>query len=58
MCIVGHGYGGYAALAGAVFTPDLYKCAVSVGGISDLPAMLAADQVKAVQRSRGFRRDP
>jgi dipeptidyl aminopeptidase/acylaminoacyl peptidase len=35
-CIVGASYGGYAALAGAALTPDLYKCAVSVAGISDL----------------------
>ncbi len=36
MCIVGASYGGYAALAGAALTPDLYKCAVSIAGISDL----------------------
>lgn len=36
ICIVGASYGGYAALAGAAFTPDLYACAVSVGGVSDL----------------------
>ena len=36
VCIVGASYGGYAALAGAAFTPDLYKCAVSIAGISDL----------------------
>jgi pimeloyl-ACP methyl ester carboxylesterase len=35
-CIVGASYGGYAALAGAALTPDLFKCAVSVAGISDL----------------------
>ncbi len=35
-CIVGASYGGYAALAGAALTPDLYKCAVSISGISDL----------------------
>ena len=40
VCIVGASYGGYAALAGAAFTPDLYACAVSVNGVSDLPAML------------------
>ncbi|HEX4861833.1 MAG TPA: prolyl oligopeptidase family serine peptidase, partial [Rhizomicrobium sp.] len=28
ICIVGASYGGYAALAGATFTPDLYACAV------------------------------
>ena len=36
VCIVGASYGGYAALAGAALTPDLYKCVVSVAGISDL----------------------
>jgi dipeptidyl aminopeptidase/acylaminoacyl peptidase len=40
ICIVGGSYGGYAALAGAVFTPDLYQCAVSINGISDLSAMM------------------
>lgn len=35
-CIVGASYGGYAALAGAALTPDHYKCAVSISGISDL----------------------
>jgi dipeptidyl aminopeptidase/acylaminoacyl peptidase len=40
VAIVGGSYGGYAALAGAAFTPDLYRCAVSVNGVSSLPAML------------------
>jgi acetyl esterase/lipase len=39
VCIVGASYGGYAALAGAAFTPELYACAVSVGGIADIPNM-------------------
>jgi dipeptidyl aminopeptidase/acylaminoacyl peptidase len=39
-CIVGASYGGYAALAGATMTPDLYKCAVSVAGVSDLPQIM------------------
>jgi dipeptidyl aminopeptidase/acylaminoacyl peptidase len=36
ICIVGASYGGYAALAGAAFTPDLYACAFSWAGVSDL----------------------
>jgi dipeptidyl aminopeptidase/acylaminoacyl peptidase len=40
VCIVGASYGGYAALAGAAFTPSLYKCAVSINGVSNLPEML------------------
>ncbi|GLP97958.1 prolyl oligopeptidase [Paraferrimonas sedimenticola] len=44
VCIVGISYGGYAALAGATFTPDLYKCAISVNGIGDVYDMLQADK--------------
>jgi dipeptidyl aminopeptidase/acylaminoacyl peptidase len=40
ICIVGGSYGGYAALAGAALTPDLYRCAVSINGVSDLREML------------------
>jgi dienelactone hydrolase len=36
MCIVGWSYGGYAALIGAVKEPSLYRCAVSIAGVSDL----------------------
>jgi dipeptidyl aminopeptidase/acylaminoacyl peptidase len=36
VCIVGRGYGGYAALAGAVLEPSAYKCVVSVNGYSSL----------------------
>ena len=39
-CIVGGGYlGGYAALMGAVRQGDLFQCAVSWGGITDIGAM-------------------
>jgi dipeptidyl aminopeptidase/acylaminoacyl peptidase len=40
VCIVGASYGGYAALAGAAFTPDLYACAASINGVSDLRALM------------------
>ncbi len=51
VCIVGASYGGYAALAGATLTPELYACAVSVGGIGDLPMMLR--WIKARQADQG-----
>jgi len=41
VCIVGASYGGYAALAGAALTPELYACAASVAGVADLPELLA-----------------
>ena len=40
VCIVGASYGGYAALAGVTLTPDLYRCAASFAGLSDLPEFL------------------
>lgn len=40
IAIVGMSYGGFAALAGAAFTPTLYSCAVSVNGVSDLHALM------------------
>lgn len=39
VCIVGASYGGYAALAGATITPDRYRCAASIAGVSDLESM-------------------
>lgn len=36
ICIAGWSYGGYAALAGGAFTPDLYKCVASIAGMADL----------------------
>jgi len=36
VCIVGSSYGGYAALAGGAFSPELYKCVVSINGIGNL----------------------
>ena len=44
ICIVGASYGGYAALMGAVKTPDLYQCAVSFAGVTDVAYMVAASR--------------
>lgn len=44
VCIVGGSYGGYAAMWGAIRNPERYRCAASMAGISDVPAMLRYDQ--------------
>jgi dienelactone hydrolase len=45
ICVVGASYGGYVALFGAASTPDLYRCAISIAGLSDLPeAILRGDE--------------
>lgn len=43
ICIVGASYGGYAALAGVTLQTGIYRCAVSIAGISDLRDMLKYD---------------
>jgi dipeptidyl aminopeptidase/acylaminoacyl peptidase len=40
VCVVGASYGGYAALVGAALTPDLFRCAISIAGPSDLPEQI------------------
>jgi dipeptidyl aminopeptidase/acylaminoacyl peptidase len=40
VAIFGGSYGGYAALAGATFTPDLFRCAVDIVGPSSLITLI------------------
>jgi dipeptidyl aminopeptidase/acylaminoacyl peptidase len=40
VAIYGGSYGGYAALAGVTFTPDVYKCAIDYVGVSNLLTFL------------------
>jgi dipeptidyl aminopeptidase/acylaminoacyl peptidase len=47
VCIVGASYGGYAALAGAAFTPELYRCAAAIAGVADLRDMLGFERDRA-----------
>ena len=51
ICIVGGSYGGYAALMGVAKVPALYRCAVSLNGVSDLVSFL---EVKSVYRGWRF----
>ena len=41
VAIYGASYGGYAALVGATFTPDVFACAVSVVGVADFSRQIA-----------------
>lgn len=40
VCIFGWSYGGYAALAGATLTPDVYRCVISGAPVADVTAMM------------------
>jgi dipeptidyl aminopeptidase/acylaminoacyl peptidase len=55
MCIAGWSYGGYAALMGAIKNPELYKCAISMAGVTDLKDMVRDIQKYEYGRSRAQR---
>ena len=42
VCIYGGSYGGYATLAGLVFTPELYSCGVDIVGPSNVKTLFAS----------------
>jgi len=50
VAIYGASYGGYAAMAGAAFTPDLYRCAINYVGAVDLTMLQRRDQNYYVPR--------
>ena len=54
VCIFGGSYGGYAALAGAAFTPDAYKCAISLAGVADLEELVRFKKKKYGADSETF----
>jgi len=47
LCILGWSFGGYAALLGAVRNSDLFRCSVSIAGVSDL-SLLEAEQSRFI----------
>jgi dipeptidyl aminopeptidase/acylaminoacyl peptidase len=51
IAIYGASYGGYAAVAGLAFTPELYRCGVSYVGVTDLSML-----IKEVPRKRQYQR--
>jgi len=51
VAIMGASYGGYAALAGLTFTPELYRCGINTVGVSDLSFLSKT----TTWRGRGYR---
>ncbi len=51
VCIVGSSYGGYAALAGGAFSPELYKCVVAIAGVSNIKSMLNWEKMEHGEKS-------
>jgi len=44
-CIVGGSYGGYATMMGLVREPDLYRCGVSMYGVSDIELLFTEGDI-------------
>lgn len=44
ICIIGASYGGYAALMGAIKTPDMFQCAASINGVTNLLSLINHDK--------------
>jgi dipeptidyl aminopeptidase/acylaminoacyl peptidase len=42
-CIMGWSYGGYAALAGVTLQQGMYRCAVSIAGVSDVARLYSTE---------------
>ena len=53
-CIFGYSYGGYAALAAATLTPDLYQCIIAGAGPSDLIRMLEWERREEGRESEAY----
>jgi dipeptidyl aminopeptidase/acylaminoacyl peptidase len=49
ICIYGASYGAYAALTGAFREPDLFRCAVGMAGVYDLPLMFERGDIQSVE---------
>ena len=53
ICIMGASFGGYSALQSAILEPDMFKCAIGVVGVYDLPLMFEEGDV--AERDSGQR---
>jgi dipeptidyl aminopeptidase/acylaminoacyl peptidase len=56
ICIYGGSYGGYAALTGAFREPELFRCAVGMAGVYDLPLMFEKGDIRSVERGQNYLR--
>ena len=55
VCIVGGSYGGYAALWGAIRNPEIYRCAGSWAGPTDLDEQVRYSRGEFISRRAGNR---
>jgi len=53
LCIYGASYGAFSALSGAYRDPDLFKCAIGMSGVYDLPLLFERGDIQS--RESGMR---
>lgn len=53
ICATGASYGGYQALALPMIEPDMFKCALALNGVSDIPKMLDYEIARTASRESG-----
>lgn len=53
VCVTGASYGGYQALALPMIEPSMFKCALSLNGVSDIPKMLDYEIARTGSRESG-----
>jgi dipeptidyl aminopeptidase/acylaminoacyl peptidase len=54
VCILGGSYGGYAALMSAAREPDMFRCAISYAGLSDLGLMYKSGDIRRSQYGENY----
>ena len=54
LAIVGASFGGYLAMCGAAFEPDLYRCAVTIAGVFDWEQALKDDRANNPESFRRY----
>lgn len=54
VCIMGTSFGGYSAVQAATMAPDLYRCAIAVAGVYDLPLLVQTSDVAERQHGRDY----
>ncbi len=54
LCIVGGSYGGFSALASVIRHKELYRCAISINGVSDIPLLYDSSDIADSKRSLAF----
>jgi len=54
LCLMGTSFGGYSALQSAIRKPDLFKCAIGIAGVYDLPMLYNEGDITALKWGDSF----